>query len=479
MEGLCPACLLAAGAEPESPEPAAPERFQPPTVERLAAAFPQLQVLELLGAGGMGAVYKARQRNLDRLVALKILPAGSPGPRFAERFNREARALARLSHPNVVCVHEFGCQDGLHYFIMEFVDGVNLRQMQKAERLSPREALQLLPQICEALQYAHDQGIVHRDIKPENILIDRQGRVKIADFGLAKILNPEAEDVRLTAEGQVMGTPHYMAPEQVERPLSVDHRADIYSLGVVFYEMLTGELPLGKFAAPSNRVTLDIRLDEVVLRTLEKDPNRRYQHASDLKTDVRTIAELPGAAVSAVKGNKPEERFVRWAGIPLVVDRDGDREVTWDGGITALGVGFILCTLGLQVFAWVTGKAMPSVFGIPSLMTIGILGLGFRWALHAPLLSHKDEESGRAAVTWLKTTISLGSIFFAAFTWGVVKSYGIPALHRLLQSPAPQHAAVMPSNPPQDCLWRPVSFALPFGTAQASFTATALNAAQI
>lgn len=465
--------------ESESPDGAAPERFQPPTVEKLTAAFPQLEVLELLGAGGMGAVYKARQRNLDRLVALKILPAGNPGPKFAERFNREARALARLSHPNVVSVHEFGCQDGLHYFIMEYVDGVNLRQLQKADRISPREALQLLPQICEALQYAHDQGVVHRDIKPENILIDRKGKVKIADFGLAKILNPEVEDLRLTAEGQVMGTPHYMAPEQVERPLTVDHRADIYSLGVVFYEMLTGELPIGKFAAPSNRVSLDIRLDEVVLRTLEKDPNRRYQHASDLRTDVRTIAEVPGSAISTLKGNKPEERFVRWAGIPLVVDRDGDREITWDGGMTALGVGFILCAVGLQVFAWVTGKPAPSLLGIPSLITISILSLGFRWALRAPLPTHEDEESGRAAVTWVKTSIALGSVLVAAFTWGVVKSYGIPALHRLLRSPASQQAIVTPESPRQLCLSGALGVSLPLDDARASLTTIAPHTAQL
>jgi serine/threonine protein kinase len=168
-------------------------------------------------------------------VALKILPAQSAaGPNFTERFNREACALARLSHPNIVAVHEFGEAGGLHYFIMEFVDGVNLRQLERARRLSPREALQIVPQLCDALQYAHDEGVVHRDIKPENVLMDRKGRVKIADFGLAKILGRETQNLRLTGEGQVMGTLHYMAPEQVEHPLAVDHRADIYSLGVVW-----------------------------------------------------------------------------------------------------------------------------------------------------------------------------------------------------------------------------------------------------
>jgi hypothetical protein len=222
---------------------------------------------------------------------LKILPpqaAGGPG--FVERFNREARALAKLTHPNIVAVHEFGQVNGLPFFIMEFVDGLNLRQLEQAGQLSPRQALQIVPQICEALQFAHDEGIVHRDIKPENILVDKKGRVKIADFGIAKILGGRP-DVASTETKGAIGTPHYMAPEQMEKPATVDHRADIFSLGVVFYEMLTGELPLGRFAPPSSRkVEVDVRLDDVVLRALEKDPERRYQHVSQVKTAVDTIA---------------------------------------------------------------------------------------------------------------------------------------------------------------------------------------------
>jgi predicted Ser/Thr protein kinase len=293
LEGLCPACLLKQGATPDTGSAPEAVLFQPPTVEEVARLFPQLEILAFIGKGGMGAVYRAKQPALDRLVALKILPpqaATSPG--FSERFNREARALAKLSHPNIVAIYDFGQLSALPYFVMEFVDGLNLRQLERAGKLSPREALEIVPQICAALQFAHDEGIVHRDIKPENILLDKKGRVKIADFGIAKLLGQEPE-IALTETRGVLGTPQYMAPEQVEKPQAVDHRADIFSLGVVFYEMLTGELPLGRFAPPSSRmagVKVDVRLDDVVLRALEKEPERRYQQASQVKTAVETIA---------------------------------------------------------------------------------------------------------------------------------------------------------------------------------------------
>jgi predicted Ser/Thr protein kinase len=258
-----------------------------PTVEELAPLFPQLEIIELIGRGGMGAVYKARQLALDRFVAVKVLPreAGAD-PAFAERFNREARALARLVHANIVAVHDVGRAGEFYFFVMEYVDGVNLRQVLRDGQLAPAQALRIVPQICDALQYAHEEGVVHRDIKPENILLDKKGRVKIADFGLAKLLGRDTGNFTLTGSRQVMGTLYYMAPEQVERPQEVDHRADIYSLGVVFYEMLTGQLPVGRFPMPSQKAGTDAFLDEVVLRALEREPANRYQHASDVKTDV-------------------------------------------------------------------------------------------------------------------------------------------------------------------------------------------------
>ncbi len=290
-QGLCPQCLMKSGFETRSGNEPGKTPFVPPSVGEMARLFPQLEIIELLGQGGMGAVYKSRQPRLDRFVALKIIaPERQNDPQFAERFEREARALASLVHPNIVMIYDFGDVHGNYYLLMEFVDGLTLRQLYQTRKLAPAEALGIVAKICEALQYAHEQGIVHRDIKPENILIDKKGQVKIADFGVAKILDPEAGDLTLTGAKDVVGTVHYMAPEQIEKPQTVDCRADIYSLGVVFYEMLTGELPLGKFPLPSQKVRIDVRLDQVVLHALEKEPELRYQKASEVKTDVETIA---------------------------------------------------------------------------------------------------------------------------------------------------------------------------------------------
>ncbi len=342
--GACPRCLLAAGLEledeaegveaadeapsdeavdplasgadeatplPEAKSPPPRKRPEPPPVAEVAEHFPALAIEELIGFGGMGIVYRARQRSLDRVVALKVLwPELASETAFADRFTREARAMARLDHPHIVRVFEFGERNGLYFLVMEYVDGVNLRELMDGGEFEPRQALSIVPQVCDALQYAHDQGVVHRDIKPANVLIDKAGRVRIADFGLAKLV--EGEDVTLTRAGQVMGTLHYMAPEQYRTPDDVDHRADIYSLGVVFYEMLTGDMPVGRFQAPSKKVTLDVRLDEVVLRTLEREPDRRYQRASDVATAMSTISgdvrspEAPFDSDSRVEGEREE-----------------------------------------------------------------------------------------------------------------------------------------------------------------------------
>lgn len=289
--GLCARCLMAGAAEPT--EPSATNTG--PDLEQVAAAFPHLEVLELIGRGGMGSVFKVRQPKLNRFAALKLLPHSlAADPAFAGRFEREAQVLARLSHPNIVAVYDYGQADGFFYLLMEFVDGVNLRQAMRAARFTPEQALGIVPKICDALQFAHDEGVLHRDIKPENILLDSRGRVKLADFGIAKLaaeadlagLGEGSQDPLFTQSGTSLGTPSYMAPEQRESPSEVDHRADIYSLGVVFYEMLTGELPGPGFVAPSSKSAADSRVDEIVKQALEQDPRWRQRSAGQLKTQV-------------------------------------------------------------------------------------------------------------------------------------------------------------------------------------------------
>ncbi len=295
----CPRCLLEAArdAASEASAAAAPDRRTPPTPAELAPDFPQLEIEALVGQGGMGCVYRARHAQLGRSVALKILAPGSEDDaRFEERFLREARALARLDHPGIVRVYDFGRAGTRWFLLMEFVEGANLRSLLQGGRLPPQQALAIVPQLCDALQYAHSAGVVHRDIKPENVLVDASGRVKLADFGLAKLLDTQV-GARSATEA-VMGTLNYMAPEQISRPREVDHRADIYSLGVVFYEMLTGELPLGRFEPPSKRMRVDVHVDEVVLKSLEQAPERRYQHAVDVRTDLER-SQIPAPAAQA------------------------------------------------------------------------------------------------------------------------------------------------------------------------------------
>jgi tRNA A-37 threonylcarbamoyl transferase component Bud32 len=372
--------------------------FTPPSVAELAPRFPQLEILELLGQGGMGAVYKARQKNLDRLVALKILPHDAADKGFAERFTREARTLAKLNHPGIVAVHDFGTAGDLYWFVMEFVDGVNLRQAKKAGTLTPATALAIVPQICEALQFAHDAGVVHRDIKPENVLLDAKGRVKIADFGLAKLLD-RAGQSHLTGTHQAMGTPHYMAPEQWEKPLEVDHRADIYSLGVVFYELLTGELPLGRFPLPSQKVQVDVRLDEVVLKTLEKEPQRRYQQVSEVKTEVERI----GAARYSPPPSQPPATLIAAKREPSFFWR------------VAVPTVFLSIPLIFVLLVWRNlPPGMQLAFLAPAvavaLLVLGFLSLWLRW--RAVL--------GRPSVNRLLAQLAENCHLHSPMTWAVV-----------------------------------------------------------
>lgn len=289
-----------------------------PSPELLEKSLRGVKVIEMIAQGGMGAVYKACQVDLDREVAIKILPPEtSHYPGFAERFRREARAMAKLDHQNIVTVHEFGqTDDGLFFIIMSYVDGASLAQVLETGQLAPHQALGLVSQLCDALQYAHSQGVVHRDIKPGNILLSKDGQIKVADFGIAKLYENDPADTQLTRPGMSVGTPDYIAPEQTADSRSVDHRADIYSMGVVFYQMLTGEIPKGVFAPPSSKSQVDPRLDPVVMKAMKSEPEKRYQHASEIKTD---IGEIQSSQLENINVSKPKRKWGRLALATVVV----------------------------------------------------------------------------------------------------------------------------------------------------------------
>jgi tRNA A-37 threonylcarbamoyl transferase component Bud32 len=425
--GLCPECMLRLGASHPTDWPdetavgaVGDDRPPPPAPEEMARHFPQLEVLACLGRGGMGVVYQARQPKLNRLVALKVLaPERGTDAKFAERFAQEAQTLARLSHPNIVAVYDFGETNGIYYLLMEYVEGRSLRDLLRAGQITPERALAIVPPICEALQFAHQHGVVHRDIKPENVLLDREGRVKIADFGVAKLLGEPRRHPALTEDRQVIGTPHYMAPEQVERPQLVDHRADIYSLGVVFYEMLTGELPLGRFAPPSRKVGVDVSLDEVVLHALEKEPDRRYQHASEVKTDVEGIAVKSRDAAfeskQRTRSSESEQPLRPAAPLPAT------RHVTKFKGSRMLGLGAVPPLLWLSV-VWMFGVAIWQWVSFPHeprwiqlLLAAGLL-YRFRFAYAAMIFF---------AVSGLPVALA-GSSWHAIAVWVVAALPAVP-----------------------------------------------------
>lgn len=387
--GLCPRCVLLGAATPN--EPAGGLNRPAPPLDQIQAAFPQLELLEFIGQGGMGYVYRARQRQLDRQVALKILPVTTGNdPTFVERFIREGRLLARLNHPNIVSVYDFGQSGDLCFLVMEYVDGVNLRQAMRSGRFSPREALAIVPSICEALQYAHEQGVLHRDIKPENILLDARGRVKIADFGIAKLVGDQTSDFTLTASGVRLGTPHYMAPEQVESPSEVDHRADIYSLGVVFYELLTGELPLGRFAPPSAKADLDARVDEIVLRALAKERELRQQSAGEVKTQVEEVQTHTPSTHETPSGLHPER-------LSTTAPQSGVRLAPEHQSYALLGMGALLVVL----LADLIPLLRVSVGTVGSFVAeSGLLG----WALGIASLGF---VAAVARLSWLYRTVLL------------------------------------------------------------------------
>jgi hypothetical protein len=305
-DGFDPAAMLASAKEP-SASGGAMRGWTPPSVEALQLALPQYDFIALAGRGGMGAVYKAWQKSLDRFVAVKILPAEAAldDPGFSGRFKREARALARLSHPNIVTVYDAGeTGDGLLYFVMDYIEGTDVHRMgTERGKIPPEEALSIVSHVCDALAYAHGRGVIHRDIKPSNVMLDRDGSVKVADFGLAKLDN--TGESLLTASDQMMGSPDYLAPEAQGGLAQIDQRADIFAVGVMLYQMLTSRLPRGRFDPPSRIVPgLDKRLDRIIDRALQADPALRFSSARELRDAIE-----PPLALAKQKACTPARVF--------------------------------------------------------------------------------------------------------------------------------------------------------------------------
>lgn len=260
--------------------------WDPPPAGSLEPFFQGYTDFRYIDRGGMGAVYSAVQTSLRRQVAIKILPPELVDDEgFMERFQQEAHMLARLQHPHIIAVYDFGITQGGHHFIvMEYVEGVSLLAIIRRETLTASRALTITAQVCEALSYAHQRGVVHRDIKPSNILIDDRGQVRVADFGLAKNSRlPGATSTSQHTRG-FFGTAGYAAPEHRQKDITPDHRSDLFSLGVTLYEMLTGQLPAGVFDPPSKKCGTPAHVDKIIRRALMQNPGERYQNAQEMRT---------------------------------------------------------------------------------------------------------------------------------------------------------------------------------------------------
>ncbi len=277
--------------------------WAPPSVEELQGLLPQYEIESMIGHGGMGAVYRGQQGALQRPVAIKLLPEtlaeNDDGCNFVERFKLEARSMANLDHPAIISVYDFGqTSEGHLYFVMEFIDGMDMHKYihLSGGSVEPDTAVAIVSHVLDALDYAHSKGIVHRDIKPANVLINREGKVKIADFGLAKQLAGDGEPAvtGLTMSNVALGTPDFVAPEALDPDATPDHRADLYAVGVMLYQMLTGKIPRGIFKLPSEvNAEIDPRLDEILTLAMEADPGGRFQSATEFRMKLDELASAP------------------------------------------------------------------------------------------------------------------------------------------------------------------------------------------
>jgi serine/threonine protein kinase len=263
---------------------------------------PGYEILDVLGDGGMGVVYKARQRYPERIVALKMIRAGEiASPSILARFETEINAVAKLHHANIVQLYEIGECDGLPFFTMEYLEGGSLHDMLPKRRHTPHEAAALVELLARAVHYAHERGIVHRDLKPGNVLLTAAGELKISDFGLAKVLGGSSHPA-VTISGTPMGTPEYMSPEQAAGAKEIGPASDVYSLGVMLYELLTGQRPFHgdnvldkvrteEAPSPAWATSVPRDLETICLKCLRKEPKQRYATALELADDLRRFAE--------------------------------------------------------------------------------------------------------------------------------------------------------------------------------------------
>ena len=282
--------------------------FTPPPVEELQARFPELEILSFVGHGGMGTYYRAHHPKLERHCAVKVLPVNPDADAgLIEGFRKEARAMAGLNHPNIVGVYEFVEDETALYLVLEFVEGDILERIIDSRYFPPAEILAIITQVCDALNHAHEQGVIHRDIRPGNTMVDQQGRVKVGDFGLARLMGEELFRRNLTETNLAMGTMDYVAPEQHQPDHPVDHRADVYSVGMMLYRLLTRTLPRGSFVPPSQLIPdLDPRVDDLVIRCMQRDPNNRFQEITELWGEVDRLCKPASPEADGVKFNFPD-----------------------------------------------------------------------------------------------------------------------------------------------------------------------------
>jgi hypothetical protein len=324
----------------------------------------QYEIVEKIGVGGMATVYKAYQSSINRYVAVKILPTQFVhDPNFVKRFTQEAKAIAALEHPHILPVYDFGTQEGLTYMVMRYIEGGTLADLM-GQPMPNERIVGIVGNMAKALDYAHSQGVVHRDIKPSNILMDKHGEALLTDFGIAKVMQ-DTGGTKLTGAGSILGTPEYMSPEQAEG-VSVDHRSDLYSLGVVLYELLTGQPPYQAKTPlaivlmhaqeplpPPHTVNPNVAepLEQVVLKAMAKNRNQRYQTAAEMEQALKNaLKEIESAAPTTSLPTPRTQGLAEPTPAPTPAKSGGAMGPLLIGGLI---VAVLLCVGAIAIFALV------------------------------------------------------------------------------------------------------------------------------